>query len=67
VAGELNSSSGDIVLVGHMPFMSKLVAHLVAGDENIEVVTFKPGAIACVEKDEKNGWHIVWMLCPDIF
>ena len=56
-----------VVVVGHLPFMSKLVGALVAGDEEACIVAFEPGSMVCVERDDEGFWHIVWMIRPDTF
>jgi len=50
---------------GHLPFMSKLVSALVAGDEEAPMVAFQPGSMVCVERDSEGRWQIVWMIRPD--
>jgi phosphohistidine phosphatase len=56
--------TSDVMLVGHLPFMGKLVARLVAGDEGKPVAAFVPGTVVCLERDEANRWTIVWMVRP---
>ncbi len=56
----------DIMLVGHQPFMGKMLAKLVAGDENLTLFAFQNGGIVCIEHDEDQGWYINWALSPRI-
>ena len=57
----------DTIVVGHLPFMSKLVSRLVTGNENETVVHFKPGSIACLERGENgSGWTVSWYLRPEL-
>lgn len=67
VIDELSVLNGDVMLVGHMPFMGKLVSQLVTGNENKNVVAFKAGSMLCLEKIEDNQWVIRWMLNPELF
>lgn len=67
VIDELSILNGDVMLVGHMPFMGKLVSKLVTGNENKNVVAFKAGSMLCLEKIEDNQWVIRWMLNPELF
>jgi phosphohistidine phosphatase len=53
-----------MMLVGHLPFMGKLVARLVGADEGKPVATFVPGTVVCLERDEANHWTIAWMVRP---
>lgn len=56
----------DTLVVGHMPFMSKLVSILVTETEAYKVVNFLPGSIVCVIRDEHQKWQIEWMLRPEL-
>lgn len=57
----------DTIVVGHLPFMSKLVSRLVTGNENETVMHFKPGSIACLERGENgSGWTVNWHLRPEL-
>ncbi len=39
----------DTMLVGHLPFMSKLISALIAHDEHHAIIRFYPGSIVCLE------------------
>jgi phosphohistidine phosphatase SixA len=41
----LQQTSGDVMIVGHLPFLGKLVALLVTGNEEAEIVEFHSGSI----------------------
>lgn len=64
---EILSLNDDVILVGHMPFLGKLVSKLVTGNENKDVVAFKTGSMICLEKVERDQWVICWMLNSDLF
>ena len=55
----------DTMLVGHLPFMGKLVSQLVRGN-NASVVDYQPGTIVCLEPDGQSGWWLTWMLRPEL-
>ena len=55
----------DTLVVGHLPFMAKLVAHLVAEDERLPVVGFQPGTLVCLER-HNGDWQIAWMVRPEL-
>ncbi len=57
----------DVMIVGHEPFMGRLVARLVVGDEAGGIVAFAPGAVVCLEKNEDGNWTLQWMLRPSLF
>jgi phosphohistidine phosphatase len=56
----------DILVTGHLPFLSRLVARLVAGDPEHEIVGFLPGSVVCLERRDVNRWILLWMLRPDL-
>ena len=53
----------DVMLVGHLPFMSRLASRLLVGQADVGVVAFEPGTVLCVERDG-GQWAIAWMLRP---
>lgn len=58
-------SGEDVMLVGHMPFMSRLASYLVTGDPGIPVFRFQNGGIVCLDHNPDSGrWIIKWTLMP---
>jgi phosphohistidine phosphatase len=66
VARTIAEWTSDVMLVGHLPFMGKLVARLVAGDERKPVAAFVPGTVVCLEQGETSRWAVTWMVRPEI-
>jgi phosphohistidine phosphatase len=66
VARGIADWTSDVMLVGHLPFMGKLVARLVAGDERKPVAAFVPGTVVCLEQGETGHWAITWMVRPEL-
>jgi phosphohistidine phosphatase len=59
----LEQTSGDLMIVSHLPFLSKLASLLVTGHEENEIVQFQFGSIVCLE--ERDGkWIVAWMIRP---
>lgn len=56
----------DVLIAGHLPFVSKLVTSLVLGEEERAVVDFQPGCAVCVEADEEGNWTVGWMIRPEL-
>jgi phosphohistidine phosphatase len=63
---EVVSAGGDIIVVGHLPFLSKLASLLLAGAESANTVAFKNGGIVCLDRSETNQWQIDWMIIPEL-
>jgi phosphohistidine phosphatase len=56
----------DVMLVGHLPFMGRLVSLLVSGEEEAEVAAFQPGAVVCLGRIGEDAWIVEWMITPEI-
>lgn len=66
LAGLIDSKAG-LMLVGHLPFMSRLCAWLVTGETQAPVFQFQNGGIVCLKPlPETDGWIIAWTLMPEI-
>ena len=63
---ELASLQRDVMIVGHLPFLSKLASLLLAGFESAGTVAFKQGGIACLSRSDQNQWQIDWMVIPEL-
>lgn len=63
---EINQYQQDIMLVGHLPLMDKLVRQLVTQNEHCPLVSFEPGSIVCLEKTDEEQWCIAWMIRPEL-
>lgn len=64
---EIYALDCDVLLVGHMPFMGKLLSQLVVRDEATPVAAFRTGTLVCLEQVERERWAVSWMLTPDLF
>ncbi|MEM3030417.1 MAG: phosphohistidine phosphatase SixA [Candidatus Micrarchaeia archaeon] len=53
-----------VLLVGHLPHLSRLVSLLVAGDSEKPVVAFCMAGVVCLEREE--GWRIKWVVRPEM-
>lgn len=63
-AEQLSSVDRDIMLVGHMPYLSRLASLLLTWDAGKEIADFTPGTILCIERT--GACRIKWMLSPRI-
>jgi phosphohistidine phosphatase len=60
-----NEAGGkDTMLVGHLPFMARLVSLLVAADADRPIVAYHPGSVVCLESGSEGDWQISWMIRP---
>jgi phosphohistidine phosphatase len=58
---ELESSTVSLMLVGHLPHMSRLASFLVAGDAGRELVEFAPATVLGLSYQDYR-WKILWKL-----
>ncbi len=58
--------SEDTLVVGHLPFMARLVTWLVTGSAGRPFVSYRPGSIVCLERDEDGHWQVQWMIRPEL-
>lgn len=63
VKAELDAAEQSIMLVGHLPYMSRLAALLVKGDAARSVADFSPATMLCCAKIGA-GWRIDWQIAP---
>ncbi len=64
-AQEIKDLRGPLMLVGHLPFMSRLTGYLVAGDPERELVHFQNAGVVCLRQHE-GRWTIEWIVIPDL-
>jgi phosphohistidine phosphatase len=57
----------DTLVVGHLPFLSRLVAWLTVAEAEREIVGFLPGSVVCLERSDADRWILLWMLRPELF
>ncbi|UCH92328.1 MAG: phosphohistidine phosphatase SixA [Candidatus Aminicenantes bacterium] len=55
----------SIILVGHLPHLSRLASRLLAGNQKIEIIRFKNAGILCLS-GENQDWELEWMITPGI-
>jgi len=60
VAEALAHSEGDLMLVGHMPFMAKLAARLLTGSESPRPVAFRNSGVVCLRRSDDGRWQLAW-------
>jgi phosphohistidine phosphatase len=62
----LEEAGGDVMIVGHLPFLSNLAALMITGSEANETVRFQFGCVVCIERDENGKWKVAWMITPSL-
>jgi len=63
---ELSGTAADIIIVSHMPFVSRLASLLLTNSESAEPVAFRQGGIVALSRAEPENWQLDWMLTPQL-
>jgi len=61
-AEKLGARDTNLLVAGHMPFVSRLASRLIGTDRDI--LAFQPGTIAALCRDAEGHWTVAWMLTP---
>ena len=56
----------DTLVVGHLPFLARLVSLLVVEDLDRPIAAYQPGSVVCLELDTDGHWQINWMIRPHL-
>lgn len=56
----------DTLIVGHLPFMARLVSQLTLGNTLNLYAAYTPGSIVCLERTGDSQWAMNWMVHPEI-
>jgi phosphohistidine phosphatase len=65
-ARQLIEKAGEpLMLVGHLPHLSRLASLLVSGNVEGEVVQFRMGGVVCLSEAGGN-WLVKWAFIPEI-
>ena len=60
------AAPGDVFIVGHLPFLSKLASLLLTGNKEEGVVAFKNGGIVCLSLSDEKRWQLEWAVTPEL-
>lgn len=62
---ELLRSGKSAMVVGHLPFVDRLLSQLICGDEAHRIVKFTEGAVAVLEQDVPPQWRLIFYASVD--
>lgn len=51
---------GDLMIVGHLPFLNRLLGFLLVNNEDASLVNFHEGTCVCLDLQEEK-WAIEWI------
>ena len=62
----LQSVDEDILIASHLPFVARVVSQAVTGSSDQQLVDFRPGSIAVIERNESGAWHLIYFAGPGL-
>ncbi|MBD3306871.1 phosphohistidine phosphatase SixA [candidate division KSB3 bacterium] len=65
VAEAIQGQDESLMIVGHLPFLSRLASYVLIGKADQPLIQFQKGGGVCLEREE-DTWHVTWMLIPAI-
>lgn len=66
IVEDLTQRKDDLMLVGHLPQLPRIISRLVLGDENRFVISLDTSTIAAMYRDSQGHWQIVWIVGPSL-
>ena len=71
VRADIEHAAGDVMIVGHLPFLARLAALLLAGWTEGVVVDFQVGGVVCLEQGGAGTprgprWGVRWSVSPEL-
>jgi len=65
ILARLEQAQESLLLVGHLPHLSRLAALLLVGDPERELVAFRNGGVVCLAR-ERRRFALCWILTPEL-
>ncbi len=65
-AARLAREATGLMLVGHLPYLSRLVARLLGLEANRVVVQFQMGGVVRIDRDPVGQWVVRWVIAPEV-
>ena len=62
----LEKESRKLMLVGHLPYLSRLAARLLGLGADRTVVQFRMGGVVRMDRDDAGRWVVRWALVPEL-
>ena len=62
----LNQETGTVMVVGHLPHLSRLVSRLFALPTDHALVRFQMGGVVKLDRDASGHWVLCWMFTSEL-
>jgi len=67
IAEKFSDLTADTLIVGHLPFMGRMVSQLLTGNPDQSPQNFEAGTVVCMEQNNAGVWTKVWTIHPSGF
>lgn len=64
-AEAIHHETRSLMLVGHLPFLARLVSALLIENPDRPLVHFAAGGMVCLER-EGTSWTVIWVMAPEL-
>jgi len=64
--GRLQSESGSLMIVGHLPYLSRLLSVLLGVQQDRPLVAFQMGGVVHLEREDNGEWRLRWILVQEL-
>ena len=62
----LQQATENLMLVGHLPHLSRLTSRLLGLDSDRAVVRFQMAGVVRLDRDEVGQWEVSWVFPPEL-
>lgn len=62
----INTMDEDTAIVGHLPFLDRLLGLLVLGDADRRIIDYKAVGTVCLAPSGSGRWLIAWAIHPGV-
>lgn len=66
IRNKIIAGGEDIMIVGHLPFLSRLASLLLTGDESASTIAFRNAGIISLNCPQEQQWQIDWIITPEL-
>ena len=67
IADEIASAAFNIMIVGHLPHLSRLTSLLVTGNDSESIIDFRQSGAVCLQRDDEGKKYLFsWAIFPEM-
>lgn len=62
----LRNEVSDLMIVGHLPYLSRLLSVLLGAQPERTLVSFQMGGVVHLVREDNGEWRLRWILIPEL-